>query len=395
MIEIDDLVQVAQIVVKAASKTLSFPLSLSDKDGYIVGATDKDRIGTFHPVSKEVIENGKYIIYNEEDVFGLKNVFPGVAVPLIFHNERIGVLGLIGNPDEVKSYAELAKHYVELMWQETFYKELAGLKKEIDDTYLQYLLLNDRQDEARIMQYCEALKIRPDVNYFCFIIDLGDYFINNLDENNTSLTVNNIKDNIIRDISNCYPNYGTTKTIFLNASKLAVLKSAPKEEDYLNFMNSFSENSFNLIDKLNAHGLTDVKVSIGKLSSDIQYIQSSYQEANNLLNLSEKILSKHSIFSYYDWDILAEILPYKINNNFRNKADFRLASLIKNRNFDDLQISFLTYCEENMNISEAAKKLYIHRNTLIYRLKRLEELTNIDTNQFKQCMVLYNLLIIR
>ncbi len=389
----DDLVNVAQIIVKAASKTLSFPLSLSDKDGYIVGATDKNRIGTFHPDSKKVISNGENIIYNHKDVLGLDNVFPGVSVPLVFHNQRVGVLGLIGDPNEVKHYAELAKHYVELMWQEIFHKELADLKKEVDDTYLQYLILNDMQDEARVVQYSEALKIKPDDNYFCFIINLGDYFINNLDKNNASLAINNIKENIIYDILNYYPNYGTTKTVYLNTGKLTVLKSASKEE-YLEFMNSFSENSSNFIDKLHTRGLTEVKVSIGKLSPNIQSIQSSYQEANDLLDFSKKARSKQNIFSYYDWNILAEILPYKMNNTFKIKVDVRLAPLIKDRNYEDLQISFLTYCEQNMNISEAAKKLFIHRNTLIYRLKRLEKLTNIDTNQFKQCMVLYNLLII-
>ncbi|MEC5423300.1 helix-turn-helix domain-containing protein [Virgibacillus sp. C22-A2] len=49
----------------------------------------------------------------------------------------------------------------------------------------------------------------------------------------------------------------------------------------------------------------------------------------------------------------------------------------------------MTYCETNMNTSKAAKKLFIHRNTLTYRLQKVEEITTFDTKCFEHCMLLY------
>ncbi|HBZ11512.1 MAG TPA: PucR family transcriptional regulator [Bacillus bacterium] len=42
-----------------------------------------------------------------------------------------------------------------------------------------------------------------------------------------------------------------------------------------------------------------------------------------------------------------------------------------------------------MNISRAARNLYVHRNTLIYRLNKISELFHMDTQSFEQCIVLY------
>ncbi|WP_443028921.1 helix-turn-helix domain-containing protein [Sporosarcina sp. G11-34] len=51
--------------------------------------------------------------------------------------------------------------------------------------------------------------------------------------------------------------------------------------------------------------------------------------------------------------------------------------------------NFLVYCEEQLNMSQAARKLYIHRNTLLYRIQQLQQLLNINLQSFKQCTLLY------
>lgn len=51
--------------------------------------------------------------------------------------------------------------------------------------------------------------------------------------------------------------------------------------------------------------------------------------------------------------------------------------------------TFIAYCESSMNISRAARNLYVHRNTLIYRLNKISELFHMDTQSFEQCIVLY------
>src|SRR5699024_9877534 len=118
---------------------------------------DSSRIGTFHPPSKEVLLKQKYVIYKEEEVKDLQNVFPGIAAPLNFRDQIIGVLGVIGPPKEVKPHVELIKKYVEIMWQETFYQQLESLEAKTVETFIQSILLNDSLNEERFKQYCRLL----------------------------------------------------------------------------------------------------------------------------------------------------------------------------------------------------------------------------------------------
>src|SRR5690625_2615269 len=150
---INGLVKVAQTVVKAVSKILPFPISLSDEEGYIIGASDSSRVGTLHEPSKEVLLKGDFMSFDEEQANQLDNVLAGVAVPLNFGHTTIGVLGIIGSPQTVKPYAQLIKNYVEMMWQEAFHKQVEDLETKTLEAFLQYLLLSEKVNKTRLEQY--------------------------------------------------------------------------------------------------------------------------------------------------------------------------------------------------------------------------------------------------
>ncbi|QKY70196.1 CdaR family transcriptional regulator [Lentibacillus sp. CBA3610] len=99
-------------------------------------------------------------------------------------------------------------------------------------------------------------------------------------------------------------------------------------------------------------------------------------------------ISPH-IYTFHNWNLLKELLPFQVDDDFRDKILFRLRSLIEDKDFPELRQNFMVYCKNMMNISQAAKELFIHRNTLIYRLKKIESSTSIDTKNFEHCMMLY------
>src|SRR5699024_158884 len=123
-----ELVQLAQKVTKAVSPIVPFPISFSDKDGYLIGTTDDKRIGTFHKEDKNVVTKGEFIAYAESEVSHMNYVVLGIGMPKVFERNRIGVIGLIGSPKEVRPDAKIIKRYVELTWQEIFQKEITDLE---------------------------------------------------------------------------------------------------------------------------------------------------------------------------------------------------------------------------------------------------------------------------
>lgn len=388
----NELVHIAQNVVKAVSKGLPFSISLSDEYGYIIGATDPERIGTYHPVSKKVLEHKDYISFDESDVVEFENVLPGIAVPLNFNHKTIGVLGIIGPPDKVKPHAELTKRYVELLWQDAFYRQIADLENKMIETNLQYILQNETINESQFKQCCKTLRLNKEMMSFCIVIDLDNFLLQEFDDKIYPLTAINVKELIMRDVQLNFSNNDTSIISFLNTEKVVIIQSVTNIEEYTSYMKLFKENGKKLLQCFQRYQMNSVYISAGKLTSSIRTINQSYKEANHLIQHHKNINSAQHILSYYDWEIVTDLLPYNIESNFKEKIIFRMDEWRNDKNFGELKASFIAYCENGMNISEAAKSLFIHRNTLIYRLRKLEDTLSIQTRKFQHCMLLYLIL---
>lgn len=388
----EGFVQIAQNIVKTVSKTLPFPISLSDEHGNIIGDPNPNRIGTFHPAYKEVIDKKDFVIFEEEDAQKLENVLPGIAAPLSFQNNIIGVLGIIGPPSEVKPYAELTKHYVELMWQETFYRQLSDLEDEMKESYLQYLLLNDSKNETRTKQYCKELGIKTDKMTFCVVVTLGNLLMKEFDGIVYSLTLKKLKKQLLEEIYVYFKSPQLMAINFLNNEKVVLLFSVESIDDYHAFIEQFYKRSHKLLRALKKHYDSKIYITAGKLTDSIFVVHKSYQEAEQLLQQYEQLNNTKNILSYYDWNVLVDLLPSHVSESFTKHVRFRLSTIKDDKLFEEIINSFITYCECGMNITATAKTLYIHRNTVIYRLNKLEEITAIDVKNFQHCALLYFIL---
>ncbi|PAV28790.1 hypothetical protein CIL05_14275 [Virgibacillus profundi] len=387
---IEGLVQVAQRIVKAASEISPFPISLTDESGYIIGDSDSSRIGTLHSPSSFVLKQNKLILFDEQTISKMKNVLPGIAVPLIFDNKTLGVLGIIGDPEKVEPHVKLVKKYVEMMWQETIFRQSKQLEKRTEETFIQYILLNEKVNKETVEKFCEILHINCKINRFCIVVDIGDSLVNRVGEKQISL--DHLKDVLIDHtlkIFNCKENAICT---FLNTGKMVLLKPIPSDEVYIKTMEQFSYQSRKLMEKFLNYQIYNMAISAGDQSSSLVSINKSYHEAERLIKVGNELELLPRIYNYYNWDILLVLITSQIETKLQDKLEFRLKALIEHSDFKELANNFMVYCSNSMNISSTAKELYIHRNTLIYRLKKIEKITTLDTSCFEHCTFLYLIL---
>lgn len=385
-------VQYAQKVMKAVTRILPFPISLTDVNGVILADSQYNRVGKIHLPSKEVIEKNDYILYEEQEVAQFDDVFPGVAVPLFFNQQVVGVLGIIGPPSQVMPHAQLIKKYVELMWQEVFYKQLEELEEKTLDTFVQYVLLNEEVDQNRIKQYCDLLKIDMHSHYFCILIDIGDTLMHDLKTNHETHTFSILKKSLLTCTRKIFMTNRNDICTYFNTEKIIVMKSISSKQEYFQKMKRFKERAEELQKLFMIYHVKDVLIVAGSLSTSLKEINYSYHEGERLLAFAKRGKMKSHIYSYYDWDVLLKQLPDYISPTLTEHLRFRMTPLIEDESFMELKRDFMMYCDKNMNLSKAAKALYIHRNTLIYRMKKLETITSLDTRNFQHCMILYVLL---
>ncbi len=129
---------------------------------------------------------------------------------------------------------------------------------------------------------------------------------------------------------------------------------------------------------------SDCFVSYGDQFSSVIELRETYSNAKECYKIVEKFNIKENIFNYDN--IIFEKIVYNLNDYMKGI----LYKKFKNK-FDKFDIEVINTIEMfvncDLNISDTAKKLYIHRNTLIYRLDKIKKDTGFDIRNFKEASV--------
>lgn len=386
------LEQIAQPIAEKTKDIIGYPITLTDEKGHIIGSTDRNRLGTFHRVSSDVLKKGQPICYRPDEVKDLENVLPGVATPIVFNNKAIGVLGIVGDPDEVKKYAQLVKSHVEMMCQESFKLEMNVLESKTLDTLIQYLLHYDNKEESKhIIRYGHMLGYDLAVDRVCIIIDIDSLSINLSNQNSQfsdKFSLHYLQQELMENVKYVFIDNKQDMISYLNLEQFIILKSVQSKEKY-----DFNKTIEHKLQKLNQYlkrkfDLT-AAVAIGDLRKGVEGIKESFQNAIKALMAGKKANLMPKIYQYNDWNITLELLSRELTPYLTDKLLHSVSDFINYDNFPTLSSTFMTYCKCSMNLSETARTLFIHRNSLVYRLEKIGELTSLDMANFEQCLLLY------
>ncbi|GIN84768.1 CdaR family transcriptional regulator [Heyndrickxia sporothermodurans] len=380
-------VQIAQSIVEQTSTVLEVPISITDENGVIIGCSDPERLGTFHEATKEVVKIGKVVQYSEENVAGRENVLPGVATPIFFQSKPIGVLGIVGDPKDVIKYVYLVRNHVEMLLHETLKAEAFSLQLKAKENFIQYLLYQPPMDnKEELLNYCEMMGFNVEIPRVCILIHIPHHEIE-LNINQRILKV--LQYDMYQLICKLFNEESDDVFTAINIKQWLVLKRV-KEDNKEKIMET-ARKALKIINQflVNHQIHSKVLITIGNCYSGVDGISRSYQQALKLVSISKHASHTEAIYSYSDWNALTHMLLEEITPSFLNSMKESIGRIANHHNSTVLIETFMTYCQEGMNMSRAARSLYIHRNTLLYRLNQINELLDINIHSFEQSMFLY------
>lgn len=151
-----------------------------------------------------------------------------------------------------------------------------------------------------------------------------------------------------------------------------------KEEDLMSLASM-------IIDNMHAEAMVKVRVGYGNRVHNLQDIAKSYQEAKMALEVGRIFYAEKEIISYSLLGIgrLIYQLPMSLCDMFIKEV---FADGIPDVFDEETMVTIQKFFENNLNISETARQLYVHRNTLVYRLERLEKIIGLDIRKFDDAM---------
>lgn len=140
-----------------------------------------------------------------------------------------------------------------------------------------------------------------------------------------------------------------------------------------------------IVDMLNTEAMTKVHVAYGTIINEIKDVSRSYKEAKMALDVGKIFYSGRNVVAYNNLGIgrLIYQLPMPLCKMFiREIFDGKSPD-----SFDDETLTTINkFFENSLNVSETSRQLYIHRNTLVYRLDKLQKSTDLDLRVFEDAI---------
>ena len=263
-----------------------------------------------------------------------------------------------GNDDTAQKYAMLLAVALESIKQ--YYDEKYDRGNFIKNVILDNILPGDIYLKAR------ELRFNSDVSRVCMLIKIVS---------KTDISAYDI-------VQNLFPDKNKDFVININETDIALVKeirTGIESKDLEKLASS-------IVDTLSSEFYTHCVVGIGTTVNGIKELARSFKEAQVALEVGKVFDTERTIVSYDNLGIAR--LVYQLPTTL---CDMFLKEVFKRGSIESLDQETLftiqKFFENNLNVSETSRKLFVHRNTLVYRLEKIKKLTGLDLREFEDAIV--------
>ncbi len=275
-------------------------------------------------------------------------------------SETIYVLAISGG-EEKRVFGQIAVGQIENL--------IEAYKERFDhNNFFQNLLL-DNMLSVDIYNQAKKLKVVSDINRVIFVIEPQTEKESGCLELMRSLYAGSEND---------YVTAVDEKNVIL--VKALMTEEEAKEEN-------FTEIARMLVDTVNTELMVGARVAYGTLENDIKRASQSYKEARMALEVGKVFYPDREVIGYNSLGIgrLIYQLQPALCDIFLHEVFGEEVPI----SFDDeTLVTVNKFFENNLNVSETSRQLFVHRNTLVYRIEKLQKATGLDIRAFDDALTL-------
>lgn len=182
-------------------------------------------------------------------------------------------------------------------------------------------------------------------------------------------------------VQNMFPDKNKDYVISVGENDIVLVKEMKPGFD----MKEIERLAKSISDTIGTEFYTKVAIGIGTAVDNIKDLARSYKEAQVALEVGKVFDTEKNIISYENLGIgrLIYQLPTTPCEMFLQEV-FKRGSL-ESLDRETLQ-TIQCFFENNLNVSETSRKLFVHRNTLVYRLEKIRKLTGLDLREFEHAI---------
>ena len=357
-------------------KIIVHNINVMNAQGMILGSGDPHRIGSTHEGALLAISQNRTVEINAASANNLHGVKAGINLPLHYKGKIIGVIGITGDPDTLNNYGELLKMTAELIVEQAHSLELAQWQYRQKEEFILQLIKSKGEFSSHLRGWSSQLEINIDAPRVAAIIQVqGD---------KEQISANSILKMVLNLLET--PSRGNLIAM-TSMTELVILKPA--------FLNGKqwdphleSQRIDQLLSRLPIEMNARLKISLGHFFTKPTDIALSYQTAKETLELGILLHPDQNKYLYDDYSL--QVLLSALKDTWRGEElTTPYQSLLQADKKGLLNKTLAAYLTHFGDQQMCANALFIHRNTLRYRLEKIQKITGVNIQQLDGLLILY------
>ena len=356
-----------QRIADELSGVINKHINIMDESGVIIASTDVSRIGTLHGGAQRIIREHltQLTVDSSDHLIGAKT---GINLPLFINEKCVGVVGITGSIEEVGALGAVIKKMTEILISEAIRENQKQVMIDARNNFALNWLYN--YDDENLIKNASILGIRLNLSRIISVTQVDFEVSGSPDETEIRKKFSQISDIFRKSLER-----NEQQLLFVMGMKLVCFfVSKDRKSIYL-----FLENlSINIEQSFDCRLVT----GIGDLANNSNEVRRSFKEAEMACQISHIFVDQRKIMLYDNTNVYmilnslqADLRKKFIRSVFAGCSDEEISRMIEWLRY------YVTY---DGSLSKASDKLYIHKNTLQYRLEKIRVVTGYNPRKISE-----------
>ena len=345
--------ELARKLIEQITQYTEYNVNIMDADGTIIASRDPGRVGQFHEVAHRILQGQEDIVVTT-DTKDYSTVLPGINMVIEANGVREGVVGVTGDPEEIRPVALMIKMAIETMLRYELSQQELRLRRSRKERFMHLLIQEEHSDPAELRQMAEELGYLEEMIRIPILI-----------RTRTADTEKAL------DALRSGPAHTREDISFaLSPHHFVVFKTLPKKpeqlfEEYRDLLLAYLDPILKMSDK-------NVQISVGSFQNRFPEYYSAYQHCRWLEQ--RKPGECPAFFQDHIGEYLQGVVPTKELHRIYHVYE----KMIPGEKRAMIEETAGALLKTNFNFPQAAALLFIHKNTLVYRYRQLKDYLRID-----------------
>ena len=390
----------AQEIARDISAVIGLNVLITDGEGTVIGSGDVSRVGSFHEASVEVLRTQQPATHTASQAHALRGVKPGITLPLVIDSRAVGTVGITGAPGRVRRFGLVVRRQTEILLQESAQLRSRLLRERAVEDLLRDIAAYDAELIEPDFMLFRATELGYDLTLPRVVVILDVGAPTEAGEANgtsgasghqhgpsPSRDVSILRSELLRAIREVFPDPQDVVTS-MASGRFAVLHRVPQRHVHQQetAATATCHRAVGAIDLLH-HGLA-ARAAVGDVATSVAGLHDSYRDACDALRLGARVAKDLPVHTIGDLRI-HQVLAAVGHRTRAHLVDLVVGPLRAQPDWPVLRRTIVAWCEHGFNLVRASAALYIHRNTLVYRLGKIEDVGGRSLRDHRASMALY------